>query len=264
MLSLASHHPLLLSATTRANEQRPFAPNSSRLSSRGSLPRDRASCIRHYYERLRLRNRHPPPCRTDRLARRIEVEVCSGSSAPLSPLYLWLPCPTCLPRRPRRRWQRLTIIRAASIGLHPHTRDSATPVVLFIEAHLLWFIFIQAHRFDTRTAYSPRRLAGRQAPGCSVVNRLTRRVGLAPTSATTFTGCCGVIKSGPDSGTEIGRVVTVQASLRDAFLRFPVVPGAKAARLPSVVAPRLRLPTSNHTRQLLYHLPPLAFFHARS
>ena len=143
-----------------------------------------------YYAGLRLRDRHPPPRRSNRLVRRIELEVCSGSSAPLSPLYLWLTVPTCLPRRPRRRWQRLTIIRAASIGVRPHTRDSATPVVLFNEAHWLWFIFIQAHRFYARTAYSPRRLAGRQAPGRSVVNRPTRRVGLAPTSATTFTGCC--------------------------------------------------------------------------
>jgi hypothetical protein len=55
----------------------------------------------------------------------------------------------------------------------------------------MWFIFIQAHQFYTRTAYSPRFLTERQAPGCSVVNRPTRRVGLAPTSASTFTGCCG-------------------------------------------------------------------------
>jgi hypothetical protein len=58
----------------------------------------------------------------------------------------------------------------------------------------MWFIFIQAHRFYTRTAYSPRRLAGRQAPGRSAVNRPIRRVGLAPTSATTFTGCCSFAK----------------------------------------------------------------------
>jgi len=57
----------------------------------------------------------------------------------------------------------------------------------------MWFIFIQAHRFYTRTAYSPRRLAARQAPGRSVVNRPIRRVGLSPTSASTFTGCCTLI-----------------------------------------------------------------------
>src|SRR5262245_25194597 len=39
-------------------------------------------------------------------------------------------------------------------------------------------------------------LQGRQAPSRSVANRPIRRVGLAPTSATTFTGCCGMIKIG--------------------------------------------------------------------
>ncbi len=55
----------------------------------------------------------------------------------------------------------------------------------------MWFIFIQAHRFYARTADSPPRLAGGQAPGRSVVNRPIRRVGLSPTNPTTFTGCCG-------------------------------------------------------------------------
>jgi hypothetical protein len=191
LLSLAGHLPLLLSATTRANKQRPFAPRANRPASPGSSPKDRASCARRYYERLRLRSRPLPPRRSNRLARQVESEVCFRSSAPLSPLYLWLTIPTCLPRRPRRRWQRLTIIYAASIGLHPCARDSATPVVCHVEAHWLWFIFIQAHRFFARTAYSPPHLAGGQAPGRSVVNRPIRRVGLKPTSATTFTGCCG-------------------------------------------------------------------------
>ena len=38
-------------------------------------------------------------------------------------------------------------------------------------------------------------LRGQQAPGRSVVNRPIRRMGLSPMSATTFTGCFGVIKT---------------------------------------------------------------------
>lgn len=144
-----------------------------------------------YYAGLRLRGQHPPPHRSNRLVRRIMPEVRSGSLAPLSPLYLWLTFPTCLPRRPRRRLRTLTIIQCAGVGLHPCTRDSASPGLCHVEAHWLWFIFIQAHRFFVRTAYSPRHLAARQAPDRSVVNRPIRRVGLSPTSATTFTGCCG-------------------------------------------------------------------------
>ncbi len=119
------------------------------------------------------------------------------SSAPLSPFYLWLPVPTCLPRRPHRRLRILTIVPCAGVGLRPCTRDSATPVVNCNEAHWLWFIFIQAHRFWTRTAYSPPRLAGGQASGRSVANRPIRPVGLSPTSATTFTGCCGAAPDFP-------------------------------------------------------------------
>ena len=115
----------------------------------------------------------------------------AASSAPLSPLYLWLPVPTCLPRRPRRSLRTLTVVQCAGSGLHPCTRDWASPVFSHVEAHWLWFIFIQAHRFLARTACSTPRLAGGQAPGRSVVNRPTRPVGLSPTSATTFTGCGG-------------------------------------------------------------------------
>jgi hypothetical protein len=42
-----------------------------------------------------------------------------------------------------------------------------------------------------RTAYFPSPPCGATAPGRSVVNRPIRREGLSPTSATTFTGCCG-------------------------------------------------------------------------
>ena len=38
-------------------------------------------------------------------------------------------------------------------------------------------------------------LRGQQAPGRSAVNRPIRRMGLSPMSATTFAGCCGVIKT---------------------------------------------------------------------
>jgi hypothetical protein len=131
----------------------------------GLSPRDRASPIPRYYELLRLRNRCPPPRRTRRLARWIESGVVPDSSAPPSPLYLCLPFPTCLPRRPRRRLRAPTVIRHADIGLHHHTSDSATPVQFHVEAHLLWFIFIQAHRFYARTAYSPRPLAGPTGTG---------------------------------------------------------------------------------------------------
>src|SRR5208282_2469872 len=41
-----------------------------------------------YYAGLRLRSRHPPPDRANRLARRIELAPCPRSSAPLSPLYI--------------------------------------------------------------------------------------------------------------------------------------------------------------------------------
>ena len=38
----------------------------------------------------------------------------------------------------------------------------------------------------------PSSLAAGQAPGRSVVNRLTRRMGLSPTSYAPFAGCCGL------------------------------------------------------------------------
>lgn len=103
LLSLSSHLPLLPSATTPANKQRPFAPLSTNCASPGSEPKGPAVRFRCYYERLRLRDRPPPPHRTNRLARRIERGVGLRSSVPLSPLYPWLSFPTCLPRRPRRR-----------------------------------------------------------------------------------------------------------------------------------------------------------------
>ena len=56
----------------------------------------------------------------------------------------------------------------------------------------MWFIFISAHRVYTETAQTPPILTDGQVPGRSVVNRLIRRVGLAPTSNTPFAGCCGM------------------------------------------------------------------------
>ncbi len=60
--------------------------------------------------------------------------------------------PGAATRRPRRRLRKLTVFHCAGIGLRPLTRDSAAADFISNEAHWLWFIFIQAHRFSAPTA----------------------------------------------------------------------------------------------------------------
>ncbi len=55
----------------------------------------------------------------------------------------------------------------------------------------MWFIFISARRFSAGTASPLQTLRLGQASGCSVVNRLTRRMGLSPMNYASFAGCCG-------------------------------------------------------------------------
>ncbi len=49
---------------------------------------------------------------------------------PRPPSFIRLAFPTCLPRRPRRRWQRPTVTRTASIGLRRLRSGSASPVLV--------------------------------------------------------------------------------------------------------------------------------------
>jgi hypothetical protein len=89
----------------------------------------------------------------------------------------------------------LTVFRRADIGLHRHTSDSATPVQFLFEAHWLWFIFIQAHRFSARTAFpsTPRGGTGiepfRREPSNSTSGTCTHELA-------SVIGCCGAIGSG--------------------------------------------------------------------